>query len=137
MKPILQINVWMPNVPGNLANVCDRLRAANVNITALSCTEGAATTMIHLIVDDAETAKIVLQPHYKVSASEVFAFIVKDKPGSIASIARACAAAGVNIRTIYGTASGKEGLVYVSVDDTAKAMAAFGSWKDGSVKLIA
>ena len=129
METALQLNVIIPNVPGNLATVSDKLRAANVNINAIACTEGSPTTIIHLIVDDVDTAKIVLQPTHKVSVTEVLAFKMKNKPGAIASIGRACAGAKLNIRNIYATSAGKEAMVYVVPDDIAKAKELLESWK--------
>jgi len=65
----------------------------------------------------------------KVSTTEVVSFIVKNKPGAIASIGRAFAGAGINIKNIYSSAIGREGKVYVIVDDCKKAMEALQPWK--------
>ena len=137
MQIVTQLNVIMPNAPGNLANVSDRLRAAGVNIGAVSCTEGKPTTILHLIVDDVDSAKLTLQPIAKISTSDALAFKMKNKPGSIAAIGRACAGAQINIRNIYATTCGKEAMVYVVVEDSEEAASLLQNWEKTAGKLFA
>jgi hypothetical protein len=128
---VSQVNVVVSNVIGSLAALGDKLRAADVNINAISCTQGGSKTLVHLIVDEPEDAMMMLQPLYKVTTSEVFAFKMKNKPGSIASIARACAAADISIVNMYATTCGrgKDAIVYVIVDDIAKAREQMKTWE--------
>ncbi len=129
MQVDVQLNIWLPNVPGELAKLTDRLRAADVNIDAVFCTESQNESILHLIVDDIETAKMVLKPYAKVTTNEVLAFQMKNKPGAIAQIARQCAGGGINIRQIYATTSGhgKDSMVYIVVDDVENAKTLFGA----------
>jgi hypothetical protein len=122
-----QLNITLPNSPGNLARLSDTLRAVKVNINAICCTEGRDQTTVHTIVDDIDTAKIVLKDHGNVSTEEVLAFSMDNKPGAIFDISRVCAGAGVNIRNIYATThgAGKGATVYVVVDNVEKALKAF------------
>ena len=99
----------------------DMLRAADVNIEALFCTDGEKTSVVHLILDDVETAKMVLRTIGDVTTTEVLAVKVKNRPGAIAQVARVCAGASINILHIYATSLGKEAMVYLSVDDIEKA----------------
>ena len=133
MEAVLQLNIPVPNAPSSLAKVGDTLRAANVNILAICCTEGPSQTIIHIVVDDVETAKIVLKPFGKITTTKVLSFLIKNKPGAIASIGRALAGAHINIRYIYATTTGKEARVYVAVehDETEKALKALEPWKSG------
>lgn len=121
MEIALQLSVSLPNSPGSLARMSDMLRAADVNIEALFCNEGESKTMVHVVVDDPETAKIVLRQLGDVEATDVVAYQVKNKPGAIADLARKCAGAGINIRHIYATSLGKEAMCYLEVDDMEKA----------------
>lgn len=121
MKTAVQLNVGLQNNPGSLARMSDMLRAADVNIEALFCTDGERESVVHLIVDDPETAKIVLREIGPISTTEVLAIEVKNKPGAIAQVARMCAGAQINIRHIYATSLGKEAMCYVAVDDIAAA----------------
>ncbi|MBI1812820.1 ACT domain-containing protein [Candidatus Peregrinibacteria bacterium] len=129
MESVIQLSIAMVNTPSSLAKVGDRLRAADVNISAIACTEGTPETVIHLIVDDPETAKIVLKDLGPVVTTNVLAFKMKNKPGAIASIGRECAAAHINIRNIYATTCGKEAMVYVWVEDVDAAMKALKAWR--------
>lgn len=126
MTTATQINVTLPNGPGMLAKLCDLLRSADVNIEALFCTEGVDTSVLHLVADDPDTAKIMLQPLGDVTTTTMLAFKLKNKPGAIAQVARLCAGAQLNINEIYSTTNGKEATVYISVDDTERALEVFG-----------
>ncbi|MEQ1849184.1 MAG: ACT domain-containing protein [Candidatus Peribacteraceae bacterium] len=122
MKIVSQLSIGIPNSPGSLAHMTDMLRAADVNIDALFCTEGPQTTTVHLVTDDPETAKMVLGKIGPVSASDVIAFEMPNKPGSIAQVARKCAGAGINIRHIYATSTGKGATLYLSAEQVESAM---------------
>lgn len=135
MESAVQLNIAMPNVPSSLAKVGDRLRAADVNIDAISCTEGPNQTVIHLIVDDIDTAKLVLKELGPVSTTDVLAFRVRNRPGVIANIGRACAAANINIGIIYSTTCGKEAMAYVTVPDVEDAMAKMNAWEKSAGKI--
>jgi hypothetical protein len=124
MKQVTQLSVGIPNTIGSMAHMTDMLRAADVNIDAMFCTENAQRTDVHLVVDDPETAKIVLQKIGPVQSTSVLSLELSNKPGSIAQIARKCAGAGINIRHIYATSYGKGGAVYLATDDIEKTKAA-------------
>lgn len=128
-----QVNVTMPNVPSSLAKVGDKLRAANVNIDAICCTEQADSTVIHLIVDDVDTAKLVLKDLGTVTTNEVLELKMRNTPGAIANIGRACAASSFNIHLIYATTCGKEAMVYVKVDDPATALDSLKKWEKSKI----
>jgi hypothetical protein len=121
VKTAVQLNVGVPNSPGMLARMSDKLRSADVNIEALFCTDGEKQSVVHLIVDDVETAKLVMRELGNVTTTDVLACEVKNKPGAIAQLARVCAGAQVNIRHIYATSLGREAMCYIAVDDIEKA----------------
>lgn len=129
MEAVQQITVAMPNIPSSLAKLGDRLRAADVNILGMTCTEGRPNTSIHLVVDDPETAKIVLREIGTVSTRPILSLTIKNKPGAIASVARDCAAAGINIRNFYTTLGGREGIAYIDCEDADKALELLKKWK--------
>lgn len=135
METAVQVNITMPNVPSSLAKVGDRLRASDVNINAIACTEGKQSTVIHMILDDVETGKLVLKELGHVTTTDVLAFEMRNRPGAIAAIGRACAAAQVNIGMIYATTSGKEAMVYVTVPDIDDAVAKIKGWEKSAGKL--
>ena len=121
MKIVSELTIGLANHPGALARMSDMLRAADVNIEALSCKEGQMETLVHIVVSDAETAKIVLRQIDDVQEKAIVAYTVKNKPGAIADLARKCAGAGINIHHIYATAHGKDVMCYLDVDDIEKA----------------
>ena len=135
MQAVEQVNITMPNVPSSLAMVGDKLRSADVNIDAISCSEGPTHTVIHLIVDDVETATLVLKDLGPVTTQEVLAFTMRNKPGAIATIGRGCAAKGINIRTIYATTCGKEAMIYVAVENVGDAIERLKEWEKSAGKL--
>ncbi len=135
MESEVQVNITMPNVPSSLAKVGDRLRAADVNISAITCTEGKNNTVIHMIVSDVETAKLVLKELGPVTTTDVLGFRMKNKPGAIAGIGRSCAAAGINIGMIYATTCGKAAMVYVTVQNPEESLEKMKAWEKSAGKI--
>lgn len=129
MQAALQVNITVPNQPSSLARVCDKLRSSDINISAITCTEGKDHTIIHLIVDDPETAKIVLKDIGPVSTTFVLGFKMKNQPGMIGIIGRACAVSDVNIKNIYATTAGKEAMVYIYAENPEKAAESLKNWE--------
>ena len=121
MKVATQLSITLPNTPGALAKMSDVLRASNVNIEALFCSRENGNTDVHVVVDDPETAKMVLREISDVQTLDVLAIPIKNKPGAIAQIARICAGHSINIEHIYATSFGKDAMVYLDVTDIEKA----------------
>lgn len=135
MRIVQQVNITMLNVPSALAKVGDKLRSADINIDAISITERRLDGVIHLIVNDPETASIILKDLGPVTVTEVLSLQMHNKPGAIASIGRACAAMGINIHMIYATTCGKEAMIYVAVDDVPGAIEQLKQWEKSAGKL--
>ncbi len=114
---MLQINIHVPNSPGSLARLSDALRAGDVNIDAVFCTNNKNQSTLHLVVDDPETAKVILRDFGEITTTEVLAHRIKNKPGAIAQVARMCAGHGINIEHIYASSLGKEAMCYLVVKD--------------------
>jgi hypothetical protein len=122
MKIVSQLSIGIPNTIGSMAHMTDMLRAADVNIDALFCTEGVPTTTVHLVTDDPETAKMVLAKIGPVTTMDVISLDMPNKPGSIAHVARKCAGAGVNIKHMYATSTGKGATLYLATEQVQPAM---------------
>lgn len=135
MEPFTQVNVVIQNSPSQLARLADVLRANDVNIDAITCTEGRDRTTVHIIPSDAETAKIVLRDIGTVTTTNAVGFRMKNRPGAISVIGRACAAAGLNIGMIYATTCGKEAMVFVTVDDPEHAIEKLVEWEKKAGKI--
>lgn len=121
MEIVTQLSISLPNNPGSLARMTDILRAADVNIEALFITNSGPMSIVHLVVNDPETAKIVLEGVGPIIGTEVIAYKVHNRPGAIADLARTCAGVGINIRHIYATSLGKEAMCYLDINDLEKA----------------
>ena len=134
MQVVEQVNIVMSNIPSSLAVIGDKLRSSDINIDAISCTEGTSHTVIHLIVDDVETAKLVLKDLGPVTVTDVIGLKVRNSPGVIANIGRGCAAKGINIRMIYATTCGKEAMVYIVVDNIVEAIEQLRAWEKSAGK---
>jgi len=106
-----------------MAHMTDMLRAADVNIDAMFCTEDPQKTTVHLVVDDPDTAKMVLGKIGEVTSMDVLSIEVTNKPGTIAQVARKCAGAGINIKHIYATSFGRGAAVYLATSDLEKTRA--------------
>jgi hypothetical protein len=133
MKQVVQLNITIPNSPSSLAKVCDKLRANEVNIEAITVTEGNPMTTIHLVVNDPETAKIVLREIGTVTETDAISLVVKNKPGAIAAVGRAFAAAGINIGKLYSTTTAKESAVVVTIEgNVQEALSLLKTWMKNS-----
>lgn len=130
MQLVQEITVYIPNVPSSIAVLGDKLRAADVNISAIMCVDAGSKNKVHLIVSDVETAKIVLREIGTVETKSIIEVTMKNKPGAVASIGRACAASGLNIHNLYATSSGKESMVYIDCDNPEKALESLKQWKN-------
>ena len=137
METVTQVDVTVPNSPNSLAVVSDALRSADVNIEALSCTQGTPNTTIHMVVDDPEAAKDALSSVGEVTLTDVLEFEMKNEVGAVGNAARALGSSEVNVQYLYASTPRKQGstMVYVSVDSLPKAKEALMTWKDSGHRL--
>jgi hypothetical protein len=118
------LTVVMEDRPGKLAELGEATGKAGVNIDGLCAMTGDGKGFIHLLVDDAGTARKALEDAGISVADERDAVVVDlhNKPGAMGEIARDLAEAGVNVDVAYTIFSGVR-LVIVT-EDTEKARAA-------------
>lgn len=112
-------------INGNLALIGEILGAAGVNIEGLCLITCAGRSVIHFVVEDAETAKRILkQSGIRIrEISEVFVFNkdekgVTGKPGSFGRICRMFTDNGIKINFAYPAENNR---FVLGVDDIAKA----------------
>jgi len=97
-----QISIFMENRPGALEQVTGVLSRANINIRALSLADTSDFGILRLIVNDAATAKKVLQEGgFTVKRTDVVAVEVPDRPGGLHSILTVLARHGINVEYMY------------------------------------
>jgi hypothetical protein len=93
-----QFVIELPNVPGALASLSEKLAARGVDLRAIG--GGGIGESGHLIFktsDDPTTADVLREGGYEFIEGESLLVEVDDRPGGMARVARALADAGVNI----------------------------------------
>ena len=125
MEIAKQLSVFLANKPGMLADVCDELAKADVNIFALTISDTADHSVVRMVVSDTERALAIFEERgVLVVASKVLLIENSNKPGALAKIATRLAKAKINIEYAYlaTSPSAKRGLLILRVDDTKGAL---------------
>ncbi|MFA9445969.1 ACT domain-containing protein [Egicoccus sp. AB-alg6-2] len=106
--------------PGVVARLGETLGTAGINIEAISAFTGQGKGIVHLLVDKADEAVLVLRDAgFDVKAAREVAIVaLPDEPGHLGAACRKLADAGVNIEQAY--IAGGSRLVVVA-DDIARA----------------
>ena len=106
-----QISVFLENKAGRLSHVTRVLGDAQVNIRALSIADTSDFGILRLIVNDPEKA-------YR---------ILKESPGSLATVLEQMAEENLNIEYLYAFLGTKDddALIIFKVEDIQRAKAAF------------
>jgi hypothetical protein len=124
MKTETQFSVFLVNKPGVLAQVCDELANAKINILALTMMDSSEHGVLRLVTGDTAKAREVLKKlNLPMTETEVLLVEMSNKPGSMADVCSRLASAHVNISYAYvttGVAGGKSCAV-LKVADTKKA----------------
>jgi hypothetical protein len=117
------LTVRIEDRPGELARVGEALGGAGMNVDGFSGTTTGGQGEIHLLVEDAASARSALEgAGIQVTGErEVLVVDAPNNPGELGKAARRLADAGVNIEVAFPTADGR--LVF-GVDDIGKARGA-------------
>jgi hypothetical protein len=129
MEIAKQLSVFLANKPGMLADVCDELAKAEVNIFALTISDTADHSVVRMVVSDTERALAIFEERgVLVVASKVLLIENSNKPGALAKIATRLAKAKINIEYAYlATSPGaKTGLLILRAHDTKRALKVLG-----------
>lgn len=120
-----EFTVHLPNRPGSLADLAERLAGVGINIEALAAIGIDATGTVRLIVDDEAATRRVLEHHgIRFEERRVITTMLPDRPGSVASMTRQLADAGMNIDAMYLLRSTPEGLEFaIAFDEEADQLA--------------
>jgi len=125
MQITKQLAIFLDNRPGTLANVCDALAEAKINIYAISTSDTVDHTVIRMVVSDYRRALHVFEEHGTlVVEDDVLMIDGSNKPGALAGIAHKLAKGNINIEYCYSATSpdAKKGLLIVRVSDAKKAL---------------
>jgi len=119
-----QLNIFLPNKPGQLSTLCRALARAKVNIKAIAVSDTIDHGVVRLVTDKNAKARAVLSK-MKISFSEspVLAVKMPNKPGALGAAAAKLARAKINIEYVYGSTAGakRAATIIMRVSDAKKA----------------
>ena len=125
---VKQINVFLENEPGRLAEVTAALSEAKIDIRAVYITDSTTYGMLRMIVDQPDEAKIVLMSKgFTVSISHVIAVSLKDVPGTLDKVLKLLSDNSIQLEYLYAFVGrlSTEAVVVLRVDDRVKTMEIF------------
>ncbi len=124
MIGIKQISVFLANKPGRIAAVTKILGDNNIDLIALSVTDGANYGALRLITDDyTKTIFALKESGFTVAVTEVLAVEIPNTPGALAKALDALNNKGIEVEYIYAFV-GKQGdnaRVIIRIDDNIAA----------------
>jgi len=95
-----EFSVKLPNRPGELARLTEKLRDARVNIRTMS-TEPRAEIVRLVTADPEKTKEALREAGMEFSERNVLVAKLEDKPGELARITGVLAREGINIDAAY------------------------------------
>jgi hypothetical protein len=102
MEIATQLALFLANQPGTLADVCDALAEANINILALTISDTVDHSVVRMIVSDTDRALAIFEEYGTlVVENEVLLMEIDNKPGKLSNIARRLSDADINIEYAY------------------------------------
>ncbi|SRR5579862_5832360 len=125
MKIATQLALFLVNEPGTLANVCDELAKAGINIYALSISDTVDHAVVRMVVSEPRKALSLLEERgVLVVESDVLMLENNNAPGTLAKIAHLLAKAEINIEYAYLATSpdAATGLAILRLSDADKAL---------------
>ncbi|NIM58944.1 MAG: hypothetical protein GTO16_08385 [Candidatus Aminicenantes bacterium] len=122
-----EFRVFLPNEPGQLANVGEALSKQGVNILTVAAI-GAVNPAVALVVDEEDKARVVLEGlSLSFEEVELLTLNVPNRPGELSNFAKKLGDAKINIESIYLLeASGEEAKVALTVSDVVRAREVLG-----------
>jgi len=129
MPVLRQISVFLENVPGRLATLCNTLESNGIDLRAMATSEGSDYGVVRMLVSDVDGAERVLgEASLPFSTVDVLGIEVSDEPGALGKVAVRLAEAGINVEYAYATAvSGNtRALCVFKVSDPREAEATLG-----------
>ncbi len=125
MDLVTQLSVFLANKPGTLAEVCEALGKAGINIYGLTISDSADHAVVRMVVSNTQKAVSLFEERgVLVVENEVLMIENSNKPGSLSLIAERLSKAKVNIEYAYlATSPGsKKGLLILRPSNTKKAL---------------
>jgi len=120
-----ELNFMAPDKVGLLNEISKSLADAGVNIVSLTAYEMDGNASFMMVTSDSSKASEVLgSKGYKVDLNEVVLYELENKIGAMTSVTDKLAAAGINMRYMYGTTGTPDtpALLVFASDNNAKAV---------------
>ncbi|MBU0685184.1 MAG: ACT domain-containing protein [Candidatus Thermoplasmatota archaeon] len=95
-----EFSVKLPNKPGEIARLTEKLHEANINIRAIS-TEAHAEVARLVSADPEKTRETLEKAEMQFSVRNVLVVKLEDKPGELARVTRILANEGINLDAAY------------------------------------
>ena len=125
---VKQINVFLENQSGRLAEVTEALSNADIDIRALYIADTTDFGILRLIVDKPSEALVILQKvGFTVSQTSVIALAIPDKPGTLDKALAVLSQNNISLEYLYafvGRAS-SDAVVVIRVDSAEEALSYF------------
>ncbi|MDP9292620.1 MAG: ACT domain-containing protein [Verrucomicrobiota bacterium] len=124
MEIVTQLAVFLANEPGTLADVCDELANADINIFALTISDTVDHSVVRMVVSDPQKALAIFEERSVLAVeNDVLMIENSNRRGVLGAIARCLAEAGVNIEYAYLASSPKSdtGLLILRPSDLHRA----------------
>jgi hypothetical protein len=129
MEIVTQLALFIANKPGTLADVCDALAKAKINIIALTISDSVDHAVVRMIVSDTRKAVVLFEERgVLVIESDVMMIDTDNRPGRLQEIASLLSKKKVNIEYAYCATSprSKRGLLVLRATNPKKALEVLG-----------
>lgn len=116
-----ELKIETRNQIGVMAMIAALMAENDVNIDAFSAYSSGGNAIVNLLTSDNEKARCALEGRgYKIEEHEVIILILLNRPGALSKVAGKIRDSGINIQSIYGTASAdgvRNTIVFLSEDN--------------------
>lgn len=120
---VIQLDIDVPDRPGELAKLAAILGDSRINIDAISAESAGGRSYMSLVVNEPMQAReALMKGGYACSTRTVLVVRLEDRPGALAGLARRLGDAGVDVLSlIYLGTIGGHAQIALGVDNLEKA----------------
>lgn len=127
VRTVTQYSVFMANRPGALSGLVQLFADKGINLVGIASEVRDDSGVVRVAVEgDVDGADVLISAGFPLVETPLLSVELPDRPGALLDVTRALARAGVNITTVYGTATGGRSCrILLAVSDTEKAKQVF------------